>query len=413
MEDTLFMNFFRVLRKPTIMLLWSGQVISAFGDQLFAVALLWLSTEQLGSAAGLLFGSATFLVLLFGLFGGVIADRGDLRKLLIGIDIAQCALVGLLTILIWLHGIQVWYLIGVVLLGELLATIFGPALQLSIPLLADDEKTLYESNGLMDTTSRFARVVGPGLTGILLVFLPIFHFFTLDAASFAVSACTFLLVGSRLTANRTRSISGNKRERKRLFMSLLYDLMTAFTLARKHTAFFWSICSLGMINLAWSIAYTIGLPLWTQRVVHGSPAILGTLASVYGLGNVASLFLGTIGKRWPLTSMYAGKILQGAGFVMLASTSSPFVAAGSMFLSAVGGSLGDLTLATMIQTEFPSEHVGKIYSLRRTIGNLGLTVGMLVASLIYVLFNISTGILLSGSFIVIVGMICLYRFLFL
>ncbi|HET8909995.1 MAG TPA: MFS transporter, partial [Ktedonobacteraceae bacterium] len=347
------------------------------------------------------------------------ADRWNRRVLLIGIDVARGVFVGLLPLLIWIQGLQVWFLVAIILVVDLLGTLFDPALQVSLPILARDSKTLYNLNGVMDTTSRFARVMGPGLTGLLLLFLPFVHFFTLDAVSFGVSALALCLLGTRLTSGSRRgSPESNQfplsqeqeRQHQYVLLDFLHDIGTGYALALKHRAFFWAILSLGIINMAWSVAYTIGVPLWTQHILHSNPALLGVMFSAYGLGNVVSLFLGTLGKRWPLMSMYVGKILQGGGFVMLALTSSSLLAIGSMFLSAVGGALGDLTLATMIQTDFPLEHVGKIYSLRRTIGNLGLTLGSLSASLVYLIFPVSTGIMGSGMLIVFVGVTCLFRF---
>jgi len=403
-------KFFRVLKRPSLALLWSGQVFSSLGDQFFEVALLWLTTKQLGAAAGFIFGTASFVALLFGLFGGVIADRWDRRSLLIGSDVGRCVLIGLLPVLIWMNGLQVWFLLMVILIGDLLGTIFDPALQASLPLLTENIETLYDTNALMDTTSRFARVLGPGLTGILLVFLPFVHFFTLDAITFGISACTFLVLGTRLASPPPSSLKREEGKKSHILGNFLHDVIEGYHLAYKHTAFFWSIVSLGLINMAWSIAYTIGLPLWTQRILHGSPALLGIMISGYGFGNVISLFVGTLGKRRPLTSMYIGKIVQGIGFILLAVTSSSLIAVGSMFVSAIGGALGDITLATMIQTDFPTEHVGKIYSLRRTVGNLGLTFGALASSLVYLVFNVSTGILLSGLLISLIGVICLFHF---
>jgi DHA3 family macrolide efflux protein-like MFS transporter len=107
MEALFSVNFFRVLKRPSLALLWSGRVLSALDDQLFGVALLWLTTERLGGAAGLIFGPASLLALLFGPFGGAIADRSNRQVLLIGVDIGRGVLIGFLPLLIGIQGLQV------------------------------------------------------------------------------------------------------------------------------------------------------------------------------------------------------------------------------------------------------------------------------------------------------------------
>ena len=95
---------------------------------------------------------------------------------------------------------------------------------------------------------------------------------------------------------------------------------------------------------------------------------------------------------------------------MLAFTSSVPIAVGAAFVAATGGAFGDLTLTTMMQTEFPPEHVGKVYSLRRTLGGMGLTLGLMGASVLFQIFSVPMGMMVSGSLIAAIGTVGVIKF---
>ena len=60
-------------RAPTshLALLWAGQLLSAIGDQLHQVALMWIAVSAVGAGAGLVAAAGTAARLVFGLLGGV------------------------------------------------------------------------------------------------------------------------------------------------------------------------------------------------------------------------------------------------------------------------------------------------------------------------------------------------------
>lgn len=87
------MGFVRALRLPQIALLWSGQVLSAMGDYLYTIAVLWITVRTLGSAAGFVAGAQALATFVFGLPGGVYADRWNRRCVMITADLLRAAAV--------------------------------------------------------------------------------------------------------------------------------------------------------------------------------------------------------------------------------------------------------------------------------------------------------------------------------
>jgi len=98
------------LRVPAFAWYWSGQLLSGIGTWSQSIAISWLVLDLTHSAVDL--GTVTMLqflpILLFALYGGVIADRLKRRKLLLVTQIALAAEAVVLGVLVATHVISLW-----------------------------------------------------------------------------------------------------------------------------------------------------------------------------------------------------------------------------------------------------------------------------------------------------------------
>ncbi len=393
------MGFFHVLKKRQLLILWLSQMLSAFGDHLFFIAITWLAVNEVGASAAYVIGVGTISSLVFGPIGGVFSDRWNRYVTMLNVDLIRAFVVFLIPILEWSIGIQLWHLIVIMIIVEGLGSFFDPAMQASLPILCESEETLLATNALMDSTRRFARIVGPGLTGLLLVFLSLPDFFTLDAITFAVSALSLVLIKRYFDA---QNVSNRQAETDSTITSFKADVIEAIHLLRNHTILKWSLVSLGLVNFAWGIAYMVGASLFTKQVLMEDVGVYGLLGAMYGVGNIISLFIFGSGGR-NISRMFVGQMILGIGFLIFAFSHSFLVASIGIVIAAFGSPIGDLILLTLIQTEFPSKHIGKIYSIRALIGGTGLSLGALVAGPLFSLLSIPIVIAACAIFIVCVG----------
>src|SRR5579871_6199336 len=125
------MNFLKVLRQRQMALLWSSQVLSAIGDYLYSIAVIWIAVKVAGSAAGIVAAAQAGSALLFGLLGGVYADRWNRRKTMMIVDLARAAAVGVLPGLALTGTLRLWHLVIVAVIVGSLGALFDPALQAS------------------------------------------------------------------------------------------------------------------------------------------------------------------------------------------------------------------------------------------------------------------------------------------
>jgi hypothetical protein len=108
--------------------------------------------------------------------------------------------------------------------------------------------------------------------------------------------------------------------------------------------------------------------------------------------------------------MYIGHLILGAGFALLAWSHLLALALTGAAIAAFGSPLGDLIMVTMIQTDFPRDHIGKIYSMRALIGGIGVSLGTLAAAPLFQWLSVQNGILACALGIAGIGMIGIVRF---
>lgn len=403
------MKFLKALRLPQIALLWTSQVLSAVGDYFYTIAVMWIAVKTSGSDAGFVAAAESVAMLVFGLLGGVYADRWNRRITMITVDSVRAVAVMALPILALAGLLQFWHLVVVAVIIGSLSALFDPALQASLPALTSDVRTLQATNGLMDITRRLARTLGPGMAGLLLTFLPLAHLFTLDALSFIISALAILALGSRFA---WRPINGENEPQRKGLKGILLDAAGGVRLVSAHRPLVWSLVSVGLSNFIWSIAFVVGVPLLVARGgLGGSPGVYGLVIAAYGVGNVLSnLVIGSLNITRRVLTIFLGKGILGLGFLLLGFSSSVPMALFASALAAIGGPMGDIMIMTMLQTDLPANQIGKAYSLRMIIENVGAALGLLVAVPFLDLVNVSQGMALSALLLLVVSGIGLVRF---
>jgi MFS transporter, DHA3 family, macrolide efflux protein len=400
------MVFLKVLRMRHLTILWFGQVLSAMGDYFYLIAVMWLAVKIAGSEAGLVAAAEAGSMLLFSLLGGVYADRWNRRTTMITVDLLRGVAVVTLPILVQLGILHLWHLIAVAIAVGSLGALFTPALQASLPVLAGDAQTLQATNGLMDVTRRLARALGPSLAGVLIAWMPLFHFFTLDAINFLISAFAVCSLGQCFAWKPIR-----KKQIAKGIRGMVAEIIGAMRLVQTHRPLAWALALMGLVSLAWSAAFTIGVPLLAARVLRDNISAYGLIVGANGVGNVLSnLVIGSLVIRRRVVMFFSGKIVVGAGFLLPAFAPNLFIALLGSAFAAIGGPMGDIMLLTMIQTNLPSEQIGKVYSLLMMIESAGTSLGLLLAVPLFGLLSIPVDIAFCALVMGASGAIGLIRF---
>jgi MFS family permease len=314
----------------------SGQSISLVGTWMQTIAQSWLVLQLTGSATavGIVVALQTLPQLVLGPYGGLIADRMDKRRLMIGLQSmmgAQALLLGMLAIT---GAVQLWHVYVLAFLLGMINCFENPARQ-SFVLEMVGQTDLRNAVSLNSVLVNAARAVGPAVAGVVIATGGIGVCFLVNAASFVavVTSLIRLDVSALEPSTPTPRAPGQLRE--------------GFAYVRRTPAL---AVPLLMMALVGCLAYEfqVVLPIVASETFAGDARTYGFLTAAMGAGAVlGGLWIAAWGRTglWPLV------VACGAfGVAMLATALAPSLAMALVGMGVVGAasvafqSIGNSTL---------------------------------------------------------------------
>jgi MFS family permease len=183
------------LSEPQFRLLWIGQTTSAVGDGLTFLAIAFAVLHIGGKATdlGLVFAAFFVAYISFVLVGGVWADRLPRQLVMVAADVLRAVVQVIIGFLLLTGEAHVWQLaIGVAVYGAATA-FFQPASTGLIPQTVSAGR-LQQANALMSISRNAGSILGPPISGLIVAFAGPATVFMIDAATFAISAVSLLLL---------------------------------------------------------------------------------------------------------------------------------------------------------------------------------------------------------------------------
>ncbi len=385
--------------------MWGGLATSAVGDQLFAVALAWIAVGVLGAAAGYLAALQAGCVLGTALLGGRWADRRQHRRLMVAADLARAAMLGVV-IAAWLAlgSPPGWTLVLAVLALAAGQAFFRPALQAMVPVVVTDRASLPAANALLDTTDRLARLLGPGIVGLLSGLLPMVHFVSFDAGTFLASALALVGIGRLRTLPEPQAPAP---------VSALASALHGFVVLRQFPLLHYMMATAGVIYGAWNGAMFLGIPLLLEGRGAGMGGY-GLVIASYGCTNFfATLVIGSLpAPTRPAARVLGGVALFGAGTALIGLAGLlvsgwwllPALCLASAF-GAPGGPMEDIAIAVLRQTRVPQHEQAAVMRAFLVSGNLGLLITFLGAPRVFDALGAAAAIVLCGAAIIAVAVV--------
>jgi MFS family permease len=217
----------RLLGRRDFRLLFFAVATSELGDALNYIALMWLALDRGGALGVVAVRLADSLpAFVFGLHGGIAADRWSRRRLMVGADLVRCATLVPVAVAGLAGSLPLWGLIAAAFALEAATSYFAPAYGATIPAVVDREN-VQQANALVHATANALSIAGWALAAGLLALVPVSTFFAADAATFLVSAALIarLRAGSGRaaaeSAPRLRDGIAALRPRRRLFLAVI------------------------------------------------------------------------------------------------------------------------------------------------------------------------------------------------
>lgn len=351
------MGYLRLLSAPIPRLVWGGQLCSTVGDKLYYLAAAWVTWRLTGSpaAVGTVAAFSAIPLIIVGIAGARLVNRGHRFRLLIALDLARAAAVLVVPLISATGELAVWHLALVGMVLSALDSIFRPALKSTLPVLVEGEH-LQPFVGLMDLTDRLARIVGPGGAGLLLAVIPEIHLFTVDAASFVVSALSLAAVARRANMPVAPPVARQTMGRA---------IRDGLGYVGRHETLRVAISLRMIANALWALL-TIGMPVIVSARFHDDIGGYGAMIAAFGAGTlVGSLVIGNVGVGDHLLAVgFLAWVIVGVGFVAVAAAPALPIAVLATALIGLGTPLAIVPVDTFIGQRVPQELRARVYAVR-------------------------------------------------
>jgi MFS family permease len=313
---------FRSLHVRNYRLFFFSQLISLSGTWMQTTAQSWLVIELTGKATagfalGLLVALQFLPLLLFGVWGGVIADRFDKRRTLMWTQSAAAVLAVALWLIVATGAVEIWmiyvlaFLLGVV-------TVFDLPSRQAFVIEMVGEGDLANAVGLNSAVFNSARLIGPAVAGILIHAIGI-------SPSFLLNAVSFIPVVAALAAMRPHELTRQvpvPRSKGQIREGLRY--VWNEPLLRSTLLLLTAVATFGF-------NFIIVLPLMAKYVFGGGAGLYGALFAVVAGGSLIGA-LSVASRARPSRPLLVGSAIAFSALAMLASFAPNAIVAGILFV---------------------------------------------------------------------------------
>lgn len=265
---------FSSLTVPNYRRYYAGQAVSMIGTWMQAVAQAWLVLQLTGSgtALGSVVALQTLPVLLLGPYGGVVADRLDKRRLMIGLQTMMGVLALVLGVLTVTDTVELWHVYVLAFLLGLNNSFENPARQ-SFVLEMVGPEDLRNAVSLNSVLVNAARAIGPAIAGLVIATGGLGICFLVNALSFVAVVSSL----ARLDVAALRPSPPAPRAPGQLRAGLAYVAGTPTLLI-----------PLLMMALVGCLAYEfqVVLPVLARDTFGGEATVYGFMTAAMGVGAV-------------------------------------------------------------------------------------------------------------------------------
>ncbi len=262
----------RALRHRNFQLFFSGQFISLIGTWMQNIAQSWLVYRLTGSS--LLLGAVGFAgqipVFVIAPFGGTVADRYNRQRVVIGTQTASMILALILAGLTMTNTVRVWHIFVLSALLGVVNAFDIPARQAFLVDMVGKEDLM---NAIALNSSMFngARIVGPAIAGVLVASIG-------EGWCFFANGISYIAVIIGLWMMRVQVPSKLAGE-----ASPLQHIIEGFRFVKQTAPIRALLLLLGVVSLV-AMPYTVLMPIFADRILHGGARGLGILMGATGVG---------------------------------------------------------------------------------------------------------------------------------
>lgn len=344
---------FHAFKNRNYRLFFAGQATSQMGSWIQRTAISWVvfsetnSTIMLGVAAF----AGQFPSFLLSLFGGIVADRFERRKILLITQSASLLQAIVLAAIVLTDHFTIWALLGLNVFLGIVNAFDVPARQPLVHELVDDKEDLPNALALNSAMINFARLGGPAIAGIILHWLG-------AGLCFLINAVTFLAVLGSLIAMKLPAFVPRERT-----TSAIQELSEGFNYVRHHPSISRLLIMLTIVSL-FIFPYDTLIPVFAKDIFHGNATTFGMISSFMGIGAIiGTFFLASLKKGADMKlTLLINTCVMGTGLLLFSQTTWFPLALVFAVISGFGAMTQNTIFITILQVSAEASMRGRVMS---------------------------------------------------
>jgi len=381
-------------------LLWTGQLLSQIGDQCLLIAAMTLITDLSSSPLALLIPAVSVAMpqVLFGLLGGVVADRWSRKWVMIASDLIRAVLV--LGVLLVQTSSQLWVLYLAAFGLAMVGTFFYPARNATIPNLVPGG-LLLAANGLIQGSYIIALTLGPAVAGIIVELWDLRSAIFFDSGTFLVSAVTIMLI--RIPPLRNGVQVGVAQT------GVWHDMKAGLVFIRRSRPLSRALYVTGVATLGIGAVVLLAIPHLKAQLDAGGLEY-GLAMSVLGLGAVlGGLAVTWLSRRIPVHIIIGSMlVVAGGAVVVFAYAPTYLVVLASVMVLGLCVVVARGALDTITQTLAPDEVRGRVQAAVNLFVAGGTALAEGFSAFLGHFLGVQTVFVAAGGITAVAGLVSIY-----
>ncbi|WP_188205198.1 macrolide efflux MFS transporter Mef(A) [Desemzia incerta] len=380
--------------------IWAGQAVSLITSAILQMAIIFYLTEKTGSAMVLSMASLVGF-LPYAVFGpaiGVLVDRHDRKKIMIGADLIIAAAGAVLAIVALYMELPIWMVMVVLFIRSIGTAFHTPALNAVTPLLVPEEQ-LTKCAGYSQSLQSISYIVSPAVAALLYSVWELNAIIAIDVLGAVIASITVAIVRIPKLGDQVQSLKPN----------FIKEMKDGIVVLKQNKGLF-ALLLLGTLYTFVYMPINALYPLFSMEYFNGTPMHISITEIAFASGMLAGgLILGRLGsyeKRVLLitgsffmmgASLAIAGLLPSNGFVM-------FVVCCAIMGLSVPFYSGVQT--ALFQEKIKPEYLGRIFSLTGSIMSFAMPLGLILSGFFADRIGVNHWFLLSGILIIGVAIVC-------
>lgn len=386
--------------KQDFFTIWAGQAVSLITSATLQMAIIFYLTEKTESAMVLSIASLVGFLpyAVFGPVIGVLVDRYDRKKIMIGADL-MIAVAGVLLAGIALYmDLPVWMIMTVLFIRSIGTAFHSPALSAVTPLLVPEEQ-LTKCAGYSQSLQSVSYILSPAAAAFLYSVWELNWIIAMDVWGAVIACITVAFV-------RIPKLDTEQQSFNRNFMK---EMKEGLDVLKENKGLF-DLLLIGTLYMFVYMPINALYPLISVKYFGGTPAHVSVTEIAYASGMLAGgLLLGLLGgfkKRIALitasifmmgASLTISGLLPSSGFAVFAACCG-IMGLSVPFYSGVQTAL--------FQEKIKPEYLGRVFSLTGSVMSLAMPVGLILSGFFADRIGVNYWFLISGILVMGIAAIC-------